>query len=218
MFWKATTLGSVFVNIVLGIVIVAFIMRTGSHPKVVADRYEYRDVYSGGDRWTIRTDRTTGESHKLMDLEWEPVKTESPDPPPRASTFQPALTFATINLTIKDQSFTIEVADTDDKRQLGLMNRPSMPKNHGMIFVFDKPDYYSFWMKNTLIPLDIVYLDESGKIADIHPLKPNDETPIKPSAPAKFALVLNAGDGKDLALTLGNLIKLPASLTTPKSN
>ena len=130
---------------------------------------------------------------------------------------QPALIFATITHTIKDQSFTIEVADTDDKRQLGLMNRPSLPKNHGMLFVFDKPDYYSFWMKNTLIPLDLVYLDESGKVVDIHPLKPKDETAIEPAAPAKFALELNAGTCKTLSLTLGNTLKLPESLT-PKPN
>ncbi len=139
--------------------------------------------------------------------------TTAPAPP----TSQPALTFATINLTIKDQPFTIEVADTDPKRQLGLMNRPSLPKNRGMLFVFEKPDYYSFWMKDTLIPLDLVYLDESGKVVDIHPLKPKDETAIEPSAPAKFALELNAGTCKTLSLTLGNTLKLPESLT-PKPN
>jgi len=126
-----------------------------------------------------------------------------------ANTTQPATTFDTITLTIKEKAFIIEVADTDDKRQQGLMNRDKLAVDHGMIFIFDAAGYYSFWMKNTKIPLDLVYLDAAGKVVDIFLLKPNDETSVSPTQPVKFAIELNAGTAKTLGLARGDTITLP---------
>jgi len=84
-----------------------------------------------------------------------------------------------VNLEIGTQKVTAEVADTPQTEQIGLMFRTSLPENHGMIFVYSKPQQLSFWMKNTLIPLSIAFVDASGKIAEIYDMKPLDETDIK---------------------------------------
>lgn len=129
-----------------------------------------------------------------------------------AATTQPATQPATIKVDIAGKTFTLEVADNDELRQKGLMNRQSMPADHGMIFVFDTPDKHGFWMRNTFIPLDLVYLDTTGVIVDIQPLKPHNEDVIMPVKPAAFAIEFNAGTAKDLKLDRGQTIKLPDNL------
>lgn len=131
-----------------------------------------------------------------------------------------SLHFDSIHVTLKEKEkpFTLEVADTQAKRALGLMNRPSMPADHGMLFVFDQPDNYGFWMKNTKIALDLIFLDEAGKVLGIHALKPDDEHIVESQKPAKFALELNAGTAKTLALNVGDVLALPEKLlkATPR--
>jgi uncharacterized membrane protein (UPF0127 family) len=122
------------------------------------------------------------------------------------------IAFDSTPVTIKDKPFTLEIADTDAKRERGLMFRESMPADHGMIFVFETADKYAFWMKNTDIPLDIVFLDEKGKVIDFHTMKPHDETPCPPKSPALFAIELNAGTVKKLNLAEGDLIVLPEKM------
>jgi uncharacterized membrane protein (UPF0127 family) len=117
--------------------------------------------------------------------------------------------FDTIQTTLKSKPFTLEVADTDAKRERGLMFRDSMPADHGMIFVFDNADKYGFWMKNTLIPLDILFLDESAKVVDIRTMQPHDENSTIPVAPALFTIELNAGTAKNIGIATGDQIPLP---------
>ena len=75
----------------------------------------------------------------------------------------------------------LEIADTDEARIKGLMNREVLNKNTGMLFDFGKPDYYSMWMKNTLIPLDMIFFNEKGKvIKTTHNRKPMSEDLINP--------------------------------------
>jgi uncharacterized protein len=73
---------------------------------------------------------------------------------------------------IDDTCFFIEIADTPEERQLGLMNRTFMPELSGMLFVFQQPGQYNFWMKNTLIPLDMIWIDAQNKIVDIQQATP----------------------------------------------
>jgi len=72
-----------------------------------------------------------------------------------------------ISLFIKDESFTVEVADTDPKKALGLMFRKGIPDNFGMLFPYTGEDYRAMWMKNTLISLDLIFLNARKEIVEI---------------------------------------------------
>jgi uncharacterized protein len=120
--------------------------------------------------------------------------------------------FDTVSATIKGKPFTLEIADTDPKRERGLMYRDSMPADHGMIFLFDAPDNYRFWMKNTRIPLDIIFLDATGKVIDIEPRKAHDETSMGPEDPTSYVIELNSGAAKNIGLTRGDHIDIPQKL------
>jgi uncharacterized membrane protein (UPF0127 family) len=125
------------------------------------------------------------------------------------STTAPDMQFDTVNATIKDKPFTLEIADTPAKRERGLMFRNSMPPDHGMIFIFEVADNYQFWMKNTLIPLDIVFLDAKGNVIEIEARKANDETSMGPNQPESYVVELNAGVAANIGLTKGDHIDLP---------
>jgi uncharacterized membrane protein (UPF0127 family) len=71
-----------------------------------------------------------------------------------------------------------ELADTESKKERGLMFRQSLPENSGMLFIFDPPTQAAFWMKNTRIPLSIAFVDNQGRILETRSMKPFDETPI----------------------------------------
>jgi uncharacterized membrane protein (UPF0127 family) len=86
-----------------------------------------------------------------------------------------------------------EVADNFGTRMQGLMRRPSMPANHGMLFVFDENDAHCMWMKNTLIALSVAFLDEQGTIINIEDMQPQTENSHCAKRPARFALEMNRG-------------------------
>ena len=115
----------------------------------------------------------------------------------------------TTNVRIGAEQFTLEVADEDREREVGLMNRRSMPADHGMIFVFPQESRLSFYMKHTLIPLDILYLDADGEIVSIHQMQPLDLTSIPSRAPAKYAIELNLGTAARLGLKPGDRVEIP---------
>ena len=99
-----------------------------------------------------------------------------------------------VQLKIANSSLFAEVADTPQTSTNGLMFRDSLPDDHGMLFVFEKPETASFWMRNTKIPLSIAYIDSTGKILEIKTLKPLDETPVaSTSSDVAFALEVNEG-------------------------
>ncbi|HUO07467.1 MAG TPA: DUF192 domain-containing protein [Phycisphaerae bacterium] len=127
--------------------------------------------------------------------------------------------FDTVSATIKGERggkpFTLEIADTDEKRERGLMFRKSMAADHGMIFVFDVADNYRFWMKNTWIPLDIIFLDSAGKVIEIEPRKAKDDTAMGPDEPAKYVIELNAGTAETIGLKKGDPIDIPEKLLKP---
>lgn len=91
-------------------------------------------------------------------------------------------------------ALTVEIADTERLRMTGLMHRKELPRGRGMLFVFDREQRMNFWMKNTLIPLSIAYIDRDGVIREIYDMKPLDISVTYPSAaPALYALEVNRG-------------------------
>ncbi len=107
--------------------------------------------------------------------------------------------------------FQLEIADTPTERARGLMERPNLPEDAAMLFVFEGERSRSFWMKNTLIPLDILFLDAQGQVVDIQTMHtqigvPNSELISYTSAqPVQYAIEINAGLAAKLGITVGTL-------------
>jgi uncharacterized membrane protein (UPF0127 family) len=106
------------------------------------------------------------------------------------------------------QRYAIEIADDDSERARGLMFRDAMAADRGMLFIYDADQPQAFWMKNTKIPLDILYFDGSRKLVsqqrDVPPCSLGDACPSYPSkAPAQYVLELNAGEAARLKLQDG---------------
>lgn len=98
-----------------------------------------------------------------------------------------------------------EIADNDQTRTQGLMFRTEMPEDHGMLFIFPAEQPLGFWMRNTLIPLDMVFVRGDGFINHIHPdAKPQDETVIMSKGPVSRVLELNGGTAARLGLKEGD--------------
>ena len=91
-----------------------------------------------------------------------------------------------------------EVMVKDEDRAMGLMFRPSLPADHGMLFVFDDPDFHTIWMKNCKFPIDIVWLDGDRRVVDIAPRVPPckaDPCPVyQPMRRARYVVEMNAGE------------------------
>jgi len=90
----------------------------------------------------------------------------------------------------------VEIADEQDEQREGLMHRKELKEGHGMLFIFGETRRRSFWMKETLIPLDIIYFDENGEFVSYKEMRPCLEDPCKTYSseyPAKYALEVNAG-------------------------
>jgi len=113
---------------------------------------------------------------------------------------------------IKENCFDVEIADTAKEREIGLMNREHLAKNSGMLFVFEKEDIYNFWMKNTLIPLDIIWIDGNNKIIFIkenaEPCKIEQCETFEPKQKAKYVLEINGGLADELGIEIGDEIEL----------
>lgn len=86
-----------------------------------------------------------------------------------------------------------EVADTEQSRETGLMFRKSLAPNAGMLFVFEEAQPYCFWMKNTLIPLSVAFIDDAGVIVNIEDMKPQSEANHCAASPVRYALEMNQG-------------------------
>ncbi len=106
--------------------------------------------------------------------------------------------------------FRVEVADDAAERNRGLMFRQEMARFAGMLFVYSAPKSVSFWMENTLIPLDMLFLDSTGTVSKIHPNAiPLDRTTIFGGDSVQFVLEVNGGMAEDLGIGPGAQLRHP---------
>ena len=113
----------------------------------------------------------------------------------------------TIHSANGDHRFTVDVAATDEEQQRGLMFVRSLPGDRGMIFPYDPPQNVGFWMKNTLIPLDMIFIRADGSIARIATAKPLDETPVPAGEAVAAVLELRGGRAAELGIREGDRVE-----------
>ena len=112
------------------------------------------------------------------------------------------------------RTFSVMVADNDLTREIGLMHRRAMRPEEGMIFDFHDPQPVAFWMRNTLIPLDIIFIAPDGKILNIaENARPMDETPLPSAGPVRAVLEINGGLSAKLGIRPGDRV-LDAAIFT----
>jgi uncharacterized membrane protein (UPF0127 family) len=106
--------------------------------------------------------------------------------------------------------FQVEIADNSDTREIGLMNRPSIAPDRGMLFEFDWPGPQSFWMKDTLIPLDIIFIKPDGRIDRIaENTKPLSLDSVASTAHVNGVLEIGGGRARQLGIKPGDLVRHP---------
>jgi uncharacterized membrane protein (UPF0127 family) len=112
--------------------------------------------------------------------------------------------------------FAVELADDPAERARGLMFRESLPQSSGMLFVYEAPQRATFWMKNTLIPLDMVFLDPAGRVLGVHAMaRPGDETIIDGGPGVLGVLEINGGLAARLGIAEGSELRHPAFAAGP---
>lgn len=114
-----------------------------------------------------------------------------------------------IETAMGEKSFSIEVADEPEKRRRGLMFRRSMRDDHGMLFVFEESGRLGFWMQNTPMPLDLLFIGEDGQVRAIEQGEPFSTDSIAPPVMARFVLELNAGTALSLGIAVGDSVRHP---------
>lgn len=120
----------------------------------------------------------------------------------------PGQAVRTTTIRVADHAVTVEIADTPELRERGLMHRDSLPPEHGMLFVYPRPRVLSFWMRNTRIPLDIAFLDGDGRILDIQRMEPFTDDLHESPAPALYALEMAAGWFAEHGVEPGDRVRL----------
>lgn len=121
-------------------------------------------------------------------------------------------TLPTGRVELGGREYTVELAVDHPARMRGLMFREELPQDRGMLFVFEREQPLAFWMKNTLIPLDILYFDDSLRLVSISADTPPCRTPYCPNypsaRPARYVLELNAGQARALQLKPGAVLRI----------
>jgi uncharacterized protein len=115
-----------------------------------------------------------------------------------------------VMLTSAGQQLSIEVARTEAERAHGLMGRKDLGPRDGMIFVFDRDDHLTFWMKDTPTALSIAFISSTGRIQEITDMEPFSERIIRSRLSARFALEMRKGAFSDLGIREGDSISFPA--------
>ena len=128
---------------------------------------------------------------------------------------RPQTGLAEADIRVGDVRLRVELARTPRERQIGLMHRTELAAGRGMLFVFGTEQRLSFWMKNTLIPLDIAYIAGDGRIVDIQQMKPLSLDGHDSAAPARFALEVVEGWFAEHGVEVGDRVAIPIMLTRP---
>ena len=139
-----------------------------------------------------------------------PTATATPEPTPT-----PALgPEIEASAAMGDCEFFLEVANSAEERAVGLMGRESMGRDRGMLFVFSAEQVLGFWMKNTLIPLDIIFIDSDLSVVDVQTMRPEHEIAPDPlptyysAAPALYAIEINEGVAAECGIEPGVTVEL----------
>ena len=128
---------------------------------------------------------------------------------------QPQTGLAVVQMKMGSRNFTLEVADTDQSRETGLMYRDSMADDHGMIFVFSDEDVRQFYMANTRIPLDIAFIDAGGTVVSVKSMLPLDLRITSSDKAAKYAVEMNGGAAAAIGLNVGDRVVIPQQAANP---
>ncbi len=119
---------------------------------------------------------------------------------------------AYIPLPLGKDTLYLELAVTKAQQERGLMYRDTLPENRGMLFIFDRADTQYFWMKNTLIPLAIAFLDSNGVVLNIEAGVPLSEKTIKSRGKSTYVIETNAGYFKNHHIKMGDTLLIPEAL------
>lgn len=125
----------------------------------------------------------------------------------QAGPAQPDAPLPTVQLHVGPRAVQAELADTPQTLKEGLMHRKTLAADHGMLFMLGAPDIYCFWMKNTLIPLSIAFIDAQGRIVSIQDMQPGALDPHCPPAPVTAALEMNQGWFTQAGVATGARVK-----------
>jgi len=134
---------------------------------------------------------------------------ETPADQEQAGQPQPGLEQVPLTITSANggHRFTVDVARTGEQQRVGLMFVKSLAPDRGMIFPYDPPESVAFWMKNTLIPLDMVFIRADGTIARISTARPLDETPMPAGEPVAAVLEIPGGRAAELGIRPGDRVE-----------
>lgn len=99
-----------------------------------------------------------------------------------------------VKITIGDKTYKVEIADTPEKQRKGLMGRESLPSDQGMLFIYDEPQDVSYWMKNTSVSLDIIFIDDDMEVISVKQGQPMSEEPIT-EKDVQYVLEVNVDSG-----------------------
>lgn len=115
-------------------------------------------------------------------------------------------------ITVRFFQVTVEIADTPASRAQGLMGRRSLPANHGMLFVFERPEQQCFWMKNTPLPLTIAFIGNDGAIINFADMEPFSEEAHCSDKPVRYALEMAQGWFKARGVLTGDRVSGPSPM------
>ncbi|HMK77760.1 MAG TPA: DUF192 domain-containing protein [Thermodesulfobacteriota bacterium] len=112
-----------------------------------------------------------------------------------------------IPLYIHEKEIWVDVAKTPEERNHGLMGRKHLGKDEGMLFIFETEDYHGFWMKDTVIPLSIAFIDQDGRIVSITDMRPQTLDSHVPPRPILYALEMNRGWFSSHGIKTGDVVR-----------